>query len=53
MWSVSYQEGYVTFLDDPTRTVARVGPLAEAPPIGGDLQNLWYLSQGEEITTGP
>lgn len=26
-----------------------VGPLAEAPPIGGDLQNLWYLSEGEEI----
>jgi len=31
----------------------RVGPLAEAPPIGGDLQNLWYLSEGEEITTTP
>lgn len=30
-----------------------VGPLAEAPPIGGDLQNLWYLSEGEEITTAP
>jgi hypothetical protein len=27
----------------------QVGPLAEAPPIGGDLQNLWYLSEGEEI----
>jgi hypothetical protein len=23
-----------------------VGPLAEAPPIGGDVQNLWYLSEG-------
>jgi hypothetical protein len=25
-----------------------VGPLAEAPPIGGDVQNLWYLSEAEE-----
>lgn len=32
---------------------ARVGPLADAPPIGGDLQNLSYLSKGEEIATGP
>jgi hypothetical protein len=30
-----------------------VGPLAEAPPIGGDVQNLWYLAEGEEITTAP
>ena len=30
-----------------------VGPLAEAPPIGGDLQNLWYLSEGEEIAAAP
>ena len=53
MWSVSYQEGYVAFLDDPTRTVARVGLLAEAPPIGGYLQDLCYLSKVEGITTGP
>jgi len=32
---------------------ARVGPLADAPPIGGALQNLCYLSEGEEITTDP
>jgi hypothetical protein len=25
-----------------------VGPLAEAPPIGGDVQNLWYLSETAE-----
>ena len=31
----------------------RVAPLAEAPPIGGDLQNLWYLSEGEGIATAP
>jgi hypothetical protein len=31
----------------------RLGPLAEAPPIGADVQNLWYLSEGEEITTAP
>jgi hypothetical protein len=28
-----------------------VGPLAEAPPIGGDVQNLWYLSEAEETAT--
>jgi hypothetical protein len=31
----------------------KVGPLAEAPPIGADLQNLWYLSEGEEIAGAP
>jgi len=25
---------------------AGVGPLAEAPPVGADLQNLWYSSAG-------
>jgi hypothetical protein len=24
------------------------GPLEEAPPIAGDVQNLWYLAEGEE-----
>ncbi len=30
-----------------------IGPLAEAPPIGGDVQNLWYLSEGDEIIATP
>jgi hypothetical protein len=29
----------------------QAGPLEEAPPIAGDVQNLWYLDEGEE--TGP
>jgi hypothetical protein len=29
----------------------QAGPLEEAPPIAGDVQNLWYLEEGEE--TGP
>jgi hypothetical protein len=24
------------------------GPLEEAPPIAGDVQNLWYLAEGQE-----
>jgi len=30
-----------------------IGPLAEAPPIGGDLQNLWYLTEAEEMVAAP
>jgi hypothetical protein len=25
------------------------GPLEEAPPIAGDVQNLWYLAEGQEM----
>jgi hypothetical protein len=31
----------------------KVGPLAEAPPIGADVQNLWYLSGGDETSAVP
>lgn len=27
----------------------KAGPLAEAPPIAGDVQNLWFLAEGEEL----
>jgi hypothetical protein len=27
----------------------QAGPLEEAPPIAGDVQNLWYLAEGEEM----
>lgn len=26
----------------------KAGPLEEAPPIAGDVQNLWYLAEGEK-----
>lgn len=29
----------------------QAGPLEEAPPIAGDVQNLWYLAESEKITT--
>jgi hypothetical protein len=29
----------------------KAGPLEEAPPIAGDVQNLWYLAAGEEMAT--
>lgn len=27
----------------------QAGPLEEAPPIAGDVQNLWFLVEGEEL----
>jgi len=27
----------------------QAGPLEEAPPIAGDVQNLWYLTKGKEM----
>gem|GEM_PF-938894 len=27
----------------------KAGPLEEAPPIAGDVQNLWFLAEGEDV----
>lgn len=31
----------------------KAGPLEEAPPVAGDVQNLWYLAEREGMTRTP